>query len=276
MLSKRNCDELQNNSNKQSELVVMESNNQKQSKVAYYYDPNHNISIIELNDSDDKVQNENEVQDYDSDSEQENDSHSDKKNKKYKDELNNIFNTYPEDLELHKKISQNEISCFLSKELLDLLKTEDISIAEIFASTEQNSSSKKNISYINYDKLFNLFVNIVANDVQAKIIPTDNDTSASAPVLRTNLITIINESAELKLLKIVLPLRLSKLFGDLKESYEAFYGKSKKRKRNGTDKMETQAQEITCLPSIDQFGKPKENKMTKKSIKTNTRQVRSI
>jgi hypothetical protein len=210
----------------------------------------------------------------DSESDQEYNSDSDKKDKKYKEELKNIFNTCPKDLINHKNTSEIEISCFLSEELLNLVTQHKISIPEIFTSTEQNSSSKKNISYINYDKLFKLFVHIVATDVQTKIIPTDNNASAPTPVLRTNLITIINESAELELLKIVLPLRLCKLFGALKESYEAFYGKSKKRTRTGSDKMEKQ--EITCLPSTDQFGKRKENKMTKKSIKTNTRQVCSI
>jgi hypothetical protein len=222
-----------------------------------------------VSDSDENAQDA-ECEHSDSDSDTECDSDSDKKDK----QLNNISNHSPDDLIAYKIISQIEISCFLSQELLNLVSQHNISIPEIFTSIEHNSSSKKNISYINYDKLFKPFVHIVATDVQTKIIPTDNNASAPTPVLRTNLITIINESAELKLFKIVLPLRLCKLFGALKESYEAFYGKSKKRTRTGSDKMEKQ--EITCLPSTDQFGKRKENKMTKKSIKTNTRQVCSI
>ena len=134
----------------------------------------------------------------------------------------------------------------------------------LFGNREHNlKDHKSSATNVNYNILFDAFVHVVSDKLKE-----DARLHGVTICKRTVLIDIINFTAEVLLLPYVLNLRLSNIFGHLKDSYVKFYQTGQKPQRYGT-RSKTPIF-IECLPYAK--GKKVDDKyhMTRKSIKDNT------
>ena len=171
-----------------------------------------------------------------------------------------IFQTTP----TLKKTSISKAEFYLSKETITLITQAKIDMASLLLGTKQHKSNnyKKTVSNINYNLLFQEFVDAVAKEL--------NKNTSSKIEKRSEVIDKINKTSEVVLLPFILSLRLSNLFGNKVNSYKMFYEKQE---------LYRAAQpiiEIPCLPCAKGKQKNGEYTMPKKTIKDNTRSVRII
>ena len=152
---------------------------------------------------------------------------------------------------------------YLSEETLTLITQAKIDMASLLLGTKQHKSNnyKKTVSNINYNLLFQEFVDAVAKEL--------NNNTSSKIEKRSEVIDKINKTSEVVLLPFILSLRLSNLFGDKVNSYKMFYEKQDLYRA-------AQIMEIPCLPCAKGKQKNGEYTMPKKTIKDNTRSVRII
>jgi hypothetical protein len=152
---------------------------------------------------------------------------------------------------------------YLSEETHTLITQAKIDMASLLLGTKQHKSNnyKKTVSNINYNLLFQEFVDAVAKEL--------NKNTSSKIEKRSEVIDKINKTSEVVLLPFILSLRLSNLFGDKVNSYKMFYEKQDLYRA-------AQIMEIPCLPCAKGKQKNGEYTMPKKTIKDNTRSVRII
>jgi hypothetical protein len=174
-----------------------------------------------------------------------------------------IFDTLPT---LNERIISNlESKCYFSDQTVKLIEDNKVNMESLlFGNREHNlKEHKSSATNVNYNILFDAFVHVVSDKLNevARL-------NALTICKRTELIDIINFNAEVLLLPYVLDLRLSNIFGNLKDSYVKFYQTGQKPQRYGTKSKNPIW--IECLPYAK--GKKVDDKyqMTRKSIKDNT------
>lgn len=174
-----------------------------------------------------------------------------------------IFDTLPT---LNERIISNlESKCYFSDQTVKLIDDNKVNMESLlFGNREHNlKEHKSSATNVNYNILFDAFVHVVSDKLNqvARL-------NALTICKRTELIDIINFNAEVLLLPYVLDLRLSNIFGNLKDSYVKFYQTGQKPQRYGTKSKNPIW--IECLPYAK--GKKVDDKyqMTRKSIKDNT------
>ena len=179
------------------------------------------------------------------------------------DPIDAIFDTLPS--LTAKQISNFDTTCYFSDQTVKLIEENKVNMESLlFGNREHNlKEHKSSATNVNYNILFDAFVHVVSDKLKevARL-------NAFTFCKRTELIDIINFNAEVLLLPYVLNLRLSNIFGNLKNSYVKFYQTGQKPQRYGT-KSKTPIF-IECLPYAK--GKKVDDKyqMTRKSIKDNT------
>ena len=158
-----------------------------------------------------------------------------------------------------------ESKCYFSDQTVKLIEDNKVNMESLlFGNREHNlKEHKSSATNVNYNILFDAFVHVVSDKLNevARL-------NALTICKRTELIDIINFNAEVLLLPYVLDLRLSNIFGNLKDSYVKFYQTGQKPQRYGTKSKNPIW--IECLPYAK--GKKVDDKyqMTRKSIKDNT------
>lgn len=174
--------------------------------------------------------------------------------KNYNKMIDEIFCTLPNLQEEHTEVEAMTLSYFVSPEVKNLIKSNNLNLEDILTEKKQSNSS-----YLNYDVLFQPFVKLVAHNIHSSNMLNDLTD-------RESVIKKVNMVAELLLTPLVLTLRLSKLFGPKRESYAKFYH---------TESLHsTMKESIEIMPAksgVSHTDVPRT--MTKKSIKDNTREV---
>jgi len=168
--------------------------------------------------------------------------------------IDQIFCTLPQLEEEKTEVEAMNFSYYVSLDVKVLIKSNNLNLEDILTEKKQSNSS-----YLNYDVLFQPFVKLVVDKI---------NTSHMLNYLnnRDDVIRRVNMVAELLLTPLVLTLRLSKLFGPKKESYEKFY--------HHETLHSTMKETIEIMPAksgVSNTDGPRT--MTKKSIKDNTREV---
>jgi hypothetical protein len=168
--------------------------------------------------------------------------------------IDQIFCTLPQLEEEKTEVEAMNFSYYVSHDVKVLIKSNNLNLEDILTEKKQSNSS-----YLNYDVLFQPFVKLVVDKI---------NTSHMLNYLnnRDDVIRRVNTVAELLLTPLVLTLRLSKLFGPKKESYEKFY--------HHETLHSTMKETIEIMPAksgVSNTDGPRT--MTKKSIKDNTREV---
>ena len=155
---------------------------------------------------------------------------------------------------------------YLSKDIRDFLASYKLNLESAFMAQDDNLLSEK-YTYINHDYLLPSFVRIVANEMQ-KLPVIQNKR-----IVRKDVTEMINSHAYSLILPLLLALRVPKLFGSRKKSYEEFYG------LNTNDQQfsnKNKAIKIICLPYKNKEGITTDRSMTRRVIKSNTKQVCNI
>jgi hypothetical protein len=158
------------------------------------------------------------------------------------------------------------IQYYLTKDIRDFLASYELNLESAFMAQDDNLLSEK-YTYINHDYLLPSFVHIVANEMQ-KLPVLQNKR-----IERKDVTEMINNHAYWLILPLLLALRVPKLFGSNKESYEIFYGLKTNDQQFSNKNKGTK---IKCLPYKNKEGILIARSMTRRIIKSNTKQVCNI